>query len=130
MGHIYYIKAAKELGDHLVVIINNDIQQRLKKGKIIMYEEERSYVVEAVGYVDEVIVAVDEDSSVTETIKLIAEKYKDYKIIFANGGDRRSEEDIPEARVCKEYNIEMKFAVGGEEKVNSSSDINKRLGLE
>jgi glycerol-3-phosphate cytidylyltransferase/D-beta-D-heptose 7-phosphate kinase/D-beta-D-heptose 1-phosphate adenosyltransferase len=130
MGHVLYVKAAKKLGDHLVVIINNDQQQKLKKGKIIMEQDERAFVVEALGHVDEVIVSIDKDSSVVQTLKLIAEKYKDHKIIFANGGDRESEKDIPEDIVCKEYNIEMVFSVGGREKANSSSNINKRLGLE
>jgi cytidyltransferase-like protein len=39
IGHIEMLRAAKELGDLVCVIVNNDIQQVLKKGKIIMNED-------------------------------------------------------------------------------------------
>src|SRR5690349_20266258 len=60
-GHIRMIKHAKKLGDKLVVIVNNDKQQHLKKGKIIMPEDERHEVVTALRDVDEVILSIDED---------------------------------------------------------------------
>jgi cytidyltransferase-like protein len=130
MGHVFYVKAAKELGSHLIVIINNDIQQKIKKGKVIMDEKERAYVVSALGHVDEVVISVDEDNTVCKTLEKLAKHYKGETIIFANGGDRESEKDIPETEVCKKYGIEMIFSVGGREKANSSSDINKKLGRE
>lgn len=130
MGHIFYIKAAKALGDYLIVIINNDRQQKIKKNKIIMEEKERAYVVSAVGYVDEVVISIDDDNTVCKTLEKLAKHYKGSKLIFANGGDRESEKDIPETEICRKNNIEMIFSVGGREKANSSSDINKRLGLE
>jgi len=40
--------------------------------------------------------------------------------IFANGGDRKEEADIPEAKICKKIGVEMVFNVGGE-KIQSSS---------
>ena len=33
-GHLDMIEAGKRMGDKLVVIVNNDTQQLLKKGKI------------------------------------------------------------------------------------------------
>jgi len=47
--------------------------------------------------------------------------------VFANGGDRREAEDIPEAAVCRELGIEMVFNVGGG-KVQSSSHLVQRSG--
>lgn len=35
-GHLDMIEAAKGMGDKLVVIVNNDVQQIQKKGKIIL----------------------------------------------------------------------------------------------
>ena len=32
VGHIECLEKAKELGDKLIVIVNNDVQIRLKKG--------------------------------------------------------------------------------------------------
>ena len=41
-GHLDMIEAASEMGDKLVVIVNNDKQQLLKKGKIILDEMNRT----------------------------------------------------------------------------------------
>ena len=41
--------------------------------------------------------------------------------VFANGGDRKNAADIPEAVVCEELGIKMKFNVGAGGKVQSSS---------
>ena len=40
-GHIDMIEAAAAMGDKLIVIVNNDKQQLLKKGKIILNESNR-----------------------------------------------------------------------------------------
>lgn len=130
IGHIKLLQAAKELGDYLIVIINNDQQQKLKKGKVIMNQDERSEIVKAIRYVDEVILSVDQAPPVINTLSLIAKKYAEDKLIFANGGDRDSEKAIPEAEVCKKNDIEMRFGIGGTSKPNSSSNINKLLGVE
>ncbi|OGY45941.1 MAG: glycerol-3-phosphate cytidylyltransferase [Candidatus Buchananbacteria bacterium RIFCSPHIGHO2_01_FULL_39_8] len=130
IGHIKLLKAAKKLGDFLVVVVNNDKQQMLKKGKIIMDENERMEIIKAIRYVDEVFLSIDEDKTQCKTLETLAEKYKDDKLIFANGGDRDSEKAIPETDICKKYNIEMRFGVGGIDKPNSSSNINKLLGIE
>ncbi|MDP3726490.1 MAG: hypothetical protein Q8R36_04830, partial [bacterium] len=44
--------------------------------------------------------------------------------IFANGGDRKNEADIPEAEICKKLGVTMVFNVGGG-KVRSSSELLK-----
>ena len=41
VGHIEYINKAKKLGDYLVVIVNNNLQCKLKKGKFFMDENDR-----------------------------------------------------------------------------------------
>ena len=40
IGHLEYLRLAKELGDKLVVIVNNDKQCKLKKGEYFMTEKE------------------------------------------------------------------------------------------
>ena len=35
VGHLEYLKMAKELGDSLVVIVNNNHQCKLKKGSLL-----------------------------------------------------------------------------------------------
>jgi cytidyltransferase-like protein len=132
IGHLNLFKSAKQLGDKLLVIVNNDKQQELKKGKIIMNEQDRMEIVKAIRYVDEVVLSIDEDRTVAKTLEKIAlsDSYADFKIIFANGGDRDSEKVIPETQVCKQYGIESVFGVGGTAKQDSSSDINRLRGLE
>lgn len=132
VGHIRMLKSAKAMGDLVCVIINNDIQQVLKKGKIIMDEDERVEIVKALKYVDMVYLAEDTDRTVCKTLLKIAEQFSEqgYEIIFANGGDRNCSRRVPETTICEHYNIKMIFDCGGIEKLNSSSNINKLLGVE
>lgn len=127
-GHLDMIEAAAKMGDKLVVVVNNDVQQVLKKDKIILPEQNRIRLIQALRDVDESLIAIDQDPTVTQTLKLIAEKYPNDELIFANGGDRDSEKAIPETDVCKQYNIAMVFGVGGTEKADSSTRINQALG--
>ena len=115
-GHIEYIKLAKELGDYLIVILNNDKQAELKKGKAFMSLEDRKAVLEAIEFVDEVFVSVDEDMSVCKSLGIIKPD------IFANGGDRKNEE-VPETKICNQLGIKIIDGIG--EKIQSSSDIIK-----
>lgn len=127
-GHLDMIEAAKDLGDRLVVIVNNDVQQVIKKDKIILPEQNRARLISALRHVDEVIVALDDDPTVIKSLEALAKKYPDDDIIFANGGDRDSEKAIPEGAICRKHNIEMLFGVGGTEKADSSTRINQALG--
>jgi cytidyltransferase-like protein len=127
-GHLDMIEAAAVMGDRLVVIVNNDVQQVMKKDKIILTEENRARVLGALRVVDEVFIAVDQDATVTKTLGLIAQKYAGDELVFANGGDRDSEKAIPEGDVCRQYGIEMVFGVGGTRKADSSTRINQALG--
>jgi len=129
-GHIRYLKGARELGDELVVIVNNDRQQVLKKGKIITPEDQRLEVVSELRCADHAMLAIDEDRAVSRTLEKIADDWPGSNIIFCNGGDRQSAGEIPETEVCTRRGIELRFGVGGNEKVNSSSNINRLLGQE
>lgn len=129
-GHLDMIEAGAKLGDKLIVIVNNDKQQLLKKGKIILPAENRARLIRALRDVDEVIISVDEDPSVIKSLEVIAQKYPHDELVFANGGDRDSEKAIPEGDVCRQYNIEMMFGVGGMEKADSSTRINQATGNE
>ena len=44
-GHIEYFQKAKSKGDELFVIINNDVQRRLKGSKEFMNEDERLIII-------------------------------------------------------------------------------------
>jgi len=127
------IEAAARMGDKLIVIVNNDIQQMTKKGTIILPEENRARVMRALKYVDEVVVAIDKEDPkypVTDTLAMIADKYPNDELIFANGGDRVDPGAIPgpEAEMCRKKGIKMVFGIGGVEKADSSTRINQALG--
>lgn len=130
IGHLDMIDAASEAGDRLIVIVNNNEQQVAKKGKLIIDEQDRLRIVSSLRAVDEAFIAVDGDRTVSESLRTIAEKYPNYRLIFANGGDRRDGAVVPESAVCDEYGIEMIFDMGGNEKADSSTRINMALGLE
>lgn len=127
-GHLDMIEAAANLGDYLIVIVNNDVQQVLKKDKVILPEENRARLMRALRDVDEVIIATDADLSVIKTLEAVAKKYPEDELIFANGGDRDSEKVIPETAVCREYGMQMIMGVGGTNKADSSTRINQALG--
>ena len=114
VGHLEYLKMAKSLGDILIVIVNNNHQCILKKGKFFMDENDRLEIVKAIKYVDEVVLSVDQDKTVCKSLELIRPN------IFANGGDRSTDE-VPETSVCKKYKIEMVDGLG--EKIRSSSSL-------
>lgn len=127
-GHLDMIEAAALLGDKLIVVVNNDTQQVMKKGKVILNEQNRARLIGALRVVDEVMISVDEDPTVIRTLQTIAIEHPSDELIFANGGDRDSEKAIPETNVCRDYKIKMIFGVGGENKADSSTRINKALG--
>lgn len=129
-GHLDMIEAGKQLGDKLIVIVNNDTQQLQKKGKIILDELNRLRLIKALRLVDEAMLSIDQDPTQIATLEQIAKTYPDDELIFANGGDRDSEKAIPEADICRKYNIEMLFGVGGHEKADSSTRINQSTGKE
>ncbi len=130
VGHLNMLEAAAEYGDKVIVIVNNNAQQVIKKGKVIIDEADRLRVVKALRMVDEAMIAVDTDRTVVASIEAIAKAHPGYKLVFANGGDRESGALVPETPVCEEYGIEMIFDMGGSEKSDSSSRINVELGLE
>ena len=122
-GHIAYFKAARELGDKLVVGVNSDEWLTRKKGQPFMSWEERATIVASLHDVDRVINFDDSDNSAKDAIRKAREIFPGHDIIFANGGDR-TKDNIPEMELLKEYlNLEFVFGVGGEDKKNSSSWI-------
>ena len=124
------IEAAARLGEYLIVIVNNDKQQRQKKGKIILDEQNRLRLMRALKGVDHVVLSIDKDPSVTHTLDMIAGQHPGDTLIFANGGDRNTTSEIPETEVCMKHNIHLVFGVGGAEKYDSSTRINRETGHE
>jgi cytidyltransferase-like protein len=122
-GHIAYFKAAKNLGDKLIVALNSDNWLVNKKGKFFMPFDERKSIIENLSSVDSVV-DFDDDAqgSATNALIKVRELYPNDNIAFANGGDR-NQGNIPEMSVD---GIEFLFSVGGDDKKNSSSWILKK----
>ena len=62
----------------------------------------------------------DSDNTVCEAIRRLKPTY------FANGGDR-GKANTPEQSVCEEIGVELLWAIGGEEKLDSSSDLARKV---
>lgn len=127
VGHIDYLKESKKLGDVIVVIVNNDEQAKLKKGRSFMPLDERIEVIKSVRYVDMVVPSIDKDSGILKTIRKFVEEHKDDEFILANGGDVTPDdrtETKEEQELCKELNIKCVYGLG--KKIQSSSWLIKR----
>jgi len=121
VGHLEYIKLSKELAEKdgkLLVIVNNDEQAILKKGKSFMECDDRVLIMRELRNVDEVIKSIDKDRTVCETLKMIYSKYKGNELWFVNGGDAFNN-NIPEVKVCNELEIQLLDGLG--DKIRSSS---------
>jgi len=118
-GHLNMIRAARTLGDYLVVIVNSDKQVELKGSTKFMDEQERLYVVASLKDVDNVLLSQDEGRSVSKDLEFLQPH------VFANGGDVTGP-NCSESDICKKLNIKTVFGAGGE-KSQGSSDLKKEL---
>ena len=118
-GHIAYFKAAKQLGNLLVVGVNSDDWLTRKKGRSFMPACERKAIIENIYQVHKVIEFDDTDNSAIDAIRKVKAMFPRDHIIFANGGDR-TRDNIPEMVFD---DVEFVFGVGGTNKANSSSWI-------
>lgn len=114
IGHIEYFKKSKEIGTKLMVIVNNDDQAILKKGKAFMPCDERMEIIRELKCVDIVVKSVDTDRTVCNTLATVEPKPH----YFCNGGDQNNN-TIPEGPVCEQRGIELKDGFG--DKIQSSS---------
>lgn len=117
VGHLEMIRMAKQLGDYLIVIVNNDEQVKIKGSVPFMSQEDRVEIVGALKYVDEVFLSIDNDHTVKKSLAYLKPD------VFANGGDRKSLNDVPEYDVCQENDIEMVDGLG--QKIRASSEMIK-----
>ena len=118
VGHIRYLKEAKELGDLLIVAINSDSSaKRLKgDGRPVTPENERAEIVAAIEYVDYVIVFNEPNvSNLLLTLK---------PDIHAKGTDY-TEDSVPEADTVRAYG--GRVAITGDKKERSSTGVIERL---
>jgi glycerol-3-phosphate cytidylyltransferase/D-beta-D-heptose 7-phosphate kinase/D-beta-D-heptose 1-phosphate adenosyltransferase len=124
-GHLDLFEAARERNGYLIVIVNNDVQQRLKKGRVIQTARDRQRIVAALRMVDDVVVAVDETPGIDRTFDVVRAQYPNASLEFCNGGDRSSDATLPanERQAAARNSIVLLYGVGGTDKADSSSRI-------
>ena len=118
VGHVRYLRGAKELGGKLVVAINSDASVRALKGegRPIMPEQERAEIVAALADVDAVVIFSELDVRA-----LIREIRPD---IQAKGTDYTAD-SVPERDAMAECGGGV--AIVGDAKNHSTSEIRSRL---
>lgn len=124
-GHLDLFEAARARSGYLIVIVNNDRQQILKKGRVIQPQEARVRIVGALRVVDAVYIAVEDGRGIDGSFDVIRSDYPDTELEFCNGGDRRSIEELPEEEIAAaaRNGITLLYGIGGTDKADSSSRI-------
>ena len=119
IGHIRMIQDAARYGE-VMVIINSDDWLMRKKGYVFMPWQERAEIMGNIKGVRLVTQVDDSDGTVCEALK------RHRPDAFANGGDRKTQ-NTPEMDVCEELGIQMMWAIGGNDKPQSSSWLVDKL---
>lgn len=118
-GHVDYLESAATYGD-LIVILNSDEWLIRKKGYCFMPFLERRKILMALECVHDVIEAMDDDNTVSESLRILSGiKY------FGKGGDR-TRYNTPESKICSKLGIKVVYGVGGQ-KTQSSSKLVKNV---
>ena len=118
-GHLELFKKAKEFGDQLFVIVNNDSQRAIKGSVEFMKQDERILIINALEITDKTFLSIDKDRSVSATIEQIYMSLgNEYELYFANGGDQNNS-IILESNICRKLGIKLIEGLGG--KIQSSS---------
>lgn len=118
VGHIRYLKGAKERGDVLVVALNSDASVRRIKGlgRPILSQDERLEIIAAFWFVD-YITLFEED----KVDRVILELKPDMHI----KGSDYTEETVPEKDTVKAYG--GRVGIAGGPKVRNASDLIREI---
>ena len=135
-GHIRMFREAANLGANVIVGLNSDEWLTRKKGKPFMEFYERKEILEGIKYISSVVKFDDRDDTANALISQVRSTYNggmfnhtyddvnptgrnDYRIYFANGGDR-GKGNTPEMDTCRKLDVTMLWGIGGG-KIQSSS---------
>ncbi len=120
-GHLEYIHGAKAMCGFLICIVNNDKQVAVKGSKPFMDEVHRCFIMQEIRDVDKVVLSIDTDRTVCETLRSIRNSYPEDLLDFYNSGDRSTPDatEPAEVKVCRE--LAIKYVAIPMLKVYSSS---------
>jgi D-glycero-beta-D-manno-heptose 1-phosphate adenylyltransferase len=121
VGHIRYLKEAKNQGDILVVALNSDssIAKLKGKGRPLLKEQERAEIIGSFFFVDYLIIF--EQPNVEHILRALKPD------VHAKGSDY-TKETVPERETIREYGGEI--AITGGPKVRSTSEILREIASE
>lgn len=121
IGHLRCIQEAAGIAEKsngkLIVIVNGDNFLIRKKGRPFMPQAERLEIIDGLKGVDYVYLHDDDTQTVVSAIELL------HPNVFCKGGDRSDASKVPEFDICQKIGCQIKFGVGGKEKVQSSSAL-------
>lgn len=114
IGHLRHLKAAKKLGDILVVTLTPDRYVNKGKGRPAFTQEYRAEMLSAIDIID--YVSINEWPSAVNTL------YKIQPDFFVKGSDYKKNDGInlnfyKEEETCQKLNIQLKFT----DEITSSS---------
>jgi rfaE bifunctional protein nucleotidyltransferase chain/domain len=114
VGHVRYLRAAKEIGGKLVVAVNSDESVRALKGegRPLMPAEERAEILSALADVDAVVIFPERD------VRAIIQEIR--PDIHAKGTDY-TPESVPEADIVESCGGQVQIV--GDPKDHSTSEI-------
>ena len=116
---------AKNLSDKVILLLNNDEWLVKKKGKPFMNEAQRKEILGEFKSISKVIIQASSEKSSNKAIEEFVLKNPNKTICYCNGGDRSNIKNIPEAEICQKLGVNLEFGVGGEDKIESSSQLTK-----
>ncbi|MGR3177561.1 MAG: adenylyltransferase/cytidyltransferase family protein [Candidatus Anammoxibacter sp.] len=118
VGHIRYLKGAKELGDYLIIAVNSDSSARTIKRPdgLVIPEDERLEILAAIEHIDYVTIFAE------PTVENLLLKLKPH--IHAKGTDY-TKETVPERDTVASYGGQI--AIVGDAKNHSSTEIKSRI---
>lgn len=125
VGHLRMFKDANKLAEKVIVLLNNDDWLIKKKGKPFMNQNQRKEILEEFKSISEVIIQTSSEPSSSLAIEEFVNKYPNKSICYCNGGDRSNIKNIRESDICKKLKVSLEFGIGGENKIESSSDLTK-----
>ena len=119
IGHYSLFREASKYGK-VVVALNSDAWLQNKKGYAVSNWSARKAVLEEACSIAMVVSVDDSDGTVCEAIQRIKPDF------FANGGDRK-QDNVPEVALSNVLRVQMIWEVGGGDKLDSSSQMVKRV---
>ena len=121
IGHLRMIQESAKMAEIVIAGVNSDEWLMRKKGYVFMPHEERVEMVQGTRGVSKAMAFDDDDNSACDLLRRVRALWPNFKVAFANGGDRTSD-NIPEIPVAEELDVHLIWGVGGG-KVQSSSDL-------